>query len=231
MCPIRYLTWKDMLEELKEECWHVVNRKYIVPANPTAYAALKRFTLQKIGKAWRDHRCRLKSTHYIPHPRNKVRVKSIRPKGCIPKAWDVLVGHWYTDDTVIESEKSRDCRSKRDDLHTAGSCSYAVHATKKAKADGRPIERATLYSILYTCKDGSVVNPVVQERMDKMKELLANPSNQLKSSDISGSIAWSLDDVFAKVMGKERKGRIRGVGFGPRPSGQSSKSALTDIQI
>ena len=32
-------------------------------------------------------------------------------------------------------------------------------------------------------------------------------------------------------MGKERKGRIRGVGFGPSPSGRSSKSALTELQI
>ena len=63
-----------------------------------------------------------------------------------------------------------------------------------------------------------------------MKELLVEPSNQLQSSDISGSIAW-LDDVFAKVLGKERKGRIRGVEFGPSPSGWRSKSALTDIEI
>nr|POE62187.1 hypothetical protein CFP56_39515 [Quercus suber] len=53
---------------------------------------------------------------------------------------------------------------------------------------------------------------------DKTKELLADPSNQLQSSDSSGSITWSPNDVFAKVMGKERKGRIRGVGFGPSPS-------------
>ena len=39
------------------------------------------------------------------------------------------------------------------------------------------------------------------------------------------------DDVFAKVMGKEHKGRIRGVGFGPSPSGRSSKNAITDLQI
>ena len=64
-----------------------------------------------------------------------------------------------------------------------------------------------------------------------MKELLVDPKNQLQSSDRSGSIAWSTDDVFAKVMGKERKGRIRGVGFGPTPSGQSSKTAITDIEI
>ena len=52
-----------------------------------------------------------------------------------------------------------------------------------------------------------------------MKELLPDPSNQLQSDDTSGSIAWALDDVFAKVMGKERKCCIRGVGFGLSPSG------------
>ncbi|XP_075664319.1 uncharacterized protein LOC142633947 [Castanea sativa] len=45
MCPIRYLNWKDMPEELKKECWRVVERKYAVPTNPTAYVALKTFTL------------------------------------------------------------------------------------------------------------------------------------------------------------------------------------------
>ena len=66
---------------------------------------------------------------------------------------------------------------------------------------------------------------------DKMKELLAELLNQLQSSDISGSIAWEPDDMFAKVMGKERKGLIHGVGFSPSPSGRSSKSAITDLQI
>ena len=53
----------------------------------------------------------------------------------------------------------------------------------------------------------------------------------MQSSDTSESIAWSIDDVFAKVMGKERKGHIHGVGLGPTPSGQSSKTALTDSEI
>ena len=64
-----------------------------------------------------------------------------------------------------------------------------------------------------------------------MKELLVDPSNQLQSSDINGSIAWSTNDVFAKVMGKECKGHIHEVGFGPSPSGRSSKSTLMDIEI
>ncbi|XP_050275226.1 uncharacterized protein LOC126717498 isoform X3 [Quercus robur] len=63
------------------------------------------------------------------------------------------------------------------------------------------------------------------ETADKMRELLADSENHLQSSDTSGSIAWSRDDVFAKVMGKEHKGRIRGVGFGPTPSGQRKNGA------
>ena len=35
----------------------------------------------------------------------------------------------------------------------------------QAKADGHPIERAVLYSILHTRKDGSAVNEVVKEKM------------------------------------------------------------------
>ncbi|KAF3973315.1 hypothetical protein CMV_003251 [Castanea mollissima] len=100
MCPIRYLNWKNMPEELKEECWRVVERKYSVPVNPIAYAALKAFTLQKIGKPWRDRKSRMKKRHYIPHSRNKTRVKNNPPKGCIPEDWDILVDHWYTDDAV-----------------------------------------------------------------------------------------------------------------------------------
>ncbi|KAK9996699.1 hypothetical protein SO802_021385 [Lithocarpus litseifolius] len=188
-----------MPEENKEECWRLVERKYCVLVNPVAYVTLKRFTLQKIGKAWRDHKSRLKKQHYIPNSRNKARVKSNGPKGCISQDWDILVDHWYTDDAM-------------------------------AKMDGRPVECSVLYPILHTRKDGFVVNPVVAAKIDKMKELLADSSNQLQSSNTTNSIAWAPDDVFAKVMGKECKGRIRGVGFGPSPSGRSSKSALTDIE-
>nr|POE70816.1 hypothetical protein CFP56_45452 [Quercus suber] len=156
MCPIKYLDWKTMPKELKEECWRTVK---------------------------------------------------------------------------TESDKNKDRRSKQDDIYTGGSCGYAMHAAKKAKTDGHPVERAVLFQILHTRKDGSAVNPVMKEKMEKMKELLVDPKNQLQSSDTSGSIAWSTDDVFAKVMGKERKGHIRGVGFGPTPSGQSSKTALMDNEI
>ena len=35
----------------------------------------------------------------------------------------------------------------------------------QAKTDGHPVERAVLYPILHTRKDGSAVNPVVKAKM------------------------------------------------------------------
>ncbi|KAK9993486.1 hypothetical protein SO802_023189 [Lithocarpus litseifolius] len=140
-------------------------RKYCVPLNTIAYATLKRFILQKIGKTWRDHKSRMKKQHYIPDSRNKARVKNNGPRGCISQDWDILVDHWYTDDAVIESENNKEHHSKQDDVHIDGSCNYVVHAAKKAKTDGRPVERSVLYQILHTRKDGSAVNPVVKAKM------------------------------------------------------------------
>ena len=52
-----------------------------------------------------------------------------------------------------------------------------------------------------------------------MNEIL-NKGGSLQGERNAG-ILWSIDDTFTQVMGKERCGRIRGVGFGPTPTRRS----------
>ena len=52
-----------------------------------------------------------------------------------------------------------------------------------------------------------------------MNEILNN-GGSLQGERHAG-ILWSTDDTFAQVMGKERCGRVRGVGSGPTPIGRS----------
>ena len=52
-----------------------------------------------------------------------------------------------------------------------------------------------------------------------MNEIL-NKGGSLQGERHVG-ILWSTDDAFARVMGKERCGRVLGVGFGPTPTGKS----------
>ena len=52
-----------------------------------------------------------------------------------------------------------------------------------------------------------------------MNEIL-NKGASLQGERHEG-ILWSIDDAFTQVMGKERCGRVQGVGFGPTPIGRS----------
>ena len=53
-----------------------------------------------------------------------------------------------------------------------------------------------------------------------MKHLMTEGS-QLRGNDIEAGILWQPDDAFAQVLGAERSGRVKGVGFGPTPSRKS----------
>ena len=56
-----------------------------------------------------------------------------------------------------------------------------------------------------------------------MKKLMTEGS-QLQGNDIDAGILWRPDDAFAQVLSAERGGRVRGVGFGPTPSGNRARS-------
>ncbi|KAL0003880.1 hypothetical protein SO802_011441 [Lithocarpus litseifolius] len=56
-----------------------------------------------------------------------------------------------------------------------------------------------------------------------MNQILTQEGRSLRGEHGEG-ILWSKNDVFAQVMGAERCGRLRGVGFGPTPSGRSGSN-------
>ncbi|KAK9990543.1 hypothetical protein SO802_025528 [Lithocarpus litseifolius] len=96
---------------------------------------------------------------------------------------------------------------------------YWFDPDTQAKESGQAVERATVFLKVYCTKDGSPVSNTVKEKIDKMTEILDNGCT-LQGERREG-ILWAKDDAFAQVMGAERSGRVRGVGFGPTPSGRS----------
>ena len=57
-----------------------------------------------------------------------------------------------------------------------------------------------------------------------MEALLRQEGVRLQGEPSSG-ILWSPNDVYAQVFGRERSGRVRGVGLGITPSGRSATNA------
>ena len=62
-----------------------------------------------------------------------------------------------------------------------------------------------------------------------MTEIL-NKGGSLQEERREGILS-SKDDVFAQVMGAERCGRVRGVDFGPTPSGRSGSNLPCYIHL
>ena len=60
---------------------------------------------------------------------------------------------------------------------------------------------------------------------------MSESSNRVQSSDLTGSIAWALDDVYVQVFGNERNGRVQGVGFSLTPSMHPAKSTPAIAQV
>ena len=48
--------------------------------------------------------------------------------------------------------------------------------------------------------------------------------SQLRGNNIEAGILWQPDDAFGQVIDAERGGHVRGVGFGPTPSGNRARS-------
>ena len=61
--------------------------------------------------------------------------------------------------------------------------------------------------------------------------MLSESSNRVQLFDLTGSITWALDDVYAQVFGNEHNGHVRGVGFGPTPSMHPSKNTPAMAQV
>ena len=61
-----------------------------------------------------------------------------------------------------------------------------------------------------------------------MQELLNAGTQLIGESSHSGGVLWAPDNAYAQVMGQERHGCVRGVGFGPTPFGRKAKDVLSN---
>ncbi|XP_028193667.1 uncharacterized protein LOC114379240 isoform X1 [Glycine soja] len=115
-------------------------------------------------------------------------------------------------------------RSKYEDLHCMGTNNLPrrIHEMT-TKAKGVQPSRAEIYIDTRTQKDGSIVTEkaaiVIDERKKKMVE--AESSQNLQSTQDSTN--WT-NDIYSKVKGPEKRGRVRCLGKLPHQASSSQSS-------
>uniref|UniRef100_A0A2N9GXR1 Uncharacterized protein n=1 Tax=Fagus sylvatica TaxID=28930 RepID=A0A2N9GXR1_FAGSY len=167
---------------------------------------------------WRDRKWRMKGDKFKKNG-NPTHVVAAAPPHVDKVDFATLVTYWYSKDGQDLSDKNKKSCSFQKETHTTGSKSYASHVEemKEERGVNVPIERAELYEKFYTHKDGTPVNDDAAKNIQRMNELMSDPSTQLDCTSSSGSIAWAPNDVYSQVKGPEHSGRVRGLGFGPTP--------------
>ncbi|KAB1205852.1 hypothetical protein CJ030_MR7G027963 [Morella rubra] len=168
---------------------------------------VKRWFIKDLGEKWRNYKCSLKHK-FFNEAFTPQHVKS-------------------------RSEAGKQSRSLQTSVHATGSKSFACHAHELEKEKQVPIDRTELYKAVYSCSDGSPMNPDVAEKIRRIEEIELNDptsSQTLSQSRMGSNISWSPSDRYAQVMGPERHGRIRGIGLGPTPSSHPTNPNIISTQ-
>ncbi|XP_077221391.1 uncharacterized protein LOC143855090 [Tasmannia lanceolata] len=193
--PIDEVDWRKVPNESKEDMWDIIQEHYHV------HEMNKVWALSNLGKKWRDWKCHLKRTYFDPNlPCTEDRV--------IESQWSNLCNHWRSPLGQKRSETNKANRSKQLTTHTAGTKSFA----RIRHEEGQDLSRVEMFRRTHTKKDGRPVDSASEALMEKFLEY-ETQHPQSSANDIAAK-----DDVFAQVMGPERRGRVRMMGFGTNPT-------------
>nr|CAD1820571.1 unnamed protein product [Ananas comosus var. bracteatus] len=105
--------------------------------------------------------------------------------------------------------------------HTAGTKSFARVAEEMRKDDPQKKEpqRAEVYLKTHVYKDGTFMDG---KTANDLKKKLIETS---EGSTSQGKVAWQ-GDPYSEIIGKDKRGYVRGVGLGPTPKDIFNSSCL-----
>ncbi|XP_074574073.1 uncharacterized protein LOC141830567 [Curcuma longa] len=198
--------WNDVNEDVKNRMWSCLQVNYNVEE------CEKKIIFQKLAKLWRDRKSKLQ---ILVREANTGQVASrnlniLKPEFMDQQQWELFVKRTLSPEFQEKSVKFRAMRENQDHIHTMSRRGYARLANimeKESPAD-TTITRSQVWIEGHKKKNGQ---PISQAIGDKIKEIEECPPEALNTTNIA-------DDAISLVFGKESRGRVRGMGFGVKPS-------------
>ncbi|XP_068498196.1 uncharacterized protein [Phaseolus vulgaris] len=227
LLPISFESWSSMPDTYKDTIWE---SKLKINED-----LAKRDVMFKIGKLWREYRCKLWNEFYDPLLSRNDLIKNI-PDGLSMEQWAIFVDYRLKPSTVKLCNRNRDIRKKQTIPHTGGAMPLSRRRDNLRIETGRNIDRAEMnilslpwvyivldyfglfWAILDVVFDyflhcfGNILS-LPQEKIDEL--MLQNPDT---ASDISPN------DPVGVILGKEHPGRVRGLSYGACPTLAFKKS-------
>ncbi|XP_012846311.1 PREDICTED: uncharacterized protein LOC105966291 [Erythranthe guttata] len=178
-------------------------------------------TLMNLAKSWRNWKNRVKANYFDPDlslEENMRKRPDTEDERVLPDQWKNAVIYWSSDKSKMISAKNKVSRSNKSMHHTTGKRSFAQVRERMKESEAsvdedetgdNPIingpSRTDLFLKCYT-RNGESSNPSVVNCLRKMKDLISELP--------SGAKDIGPDDIFSRVVGQDKPGRVRMFGRG-----------------
>ncbi|XP_010243782.1 PREDICTED: uncharacterized protein LOC104587759 [Nelumbo nucifera] len=191
--------------ETKKDIWKLIKKKFKVNDD------MKDYTMKSLGKKWRDWKSNLNKKYYDPDPDSVDALPIEQLENRVDAhQWRNLVQFWRSEKGTTRSITNKANHSKQTINHTAGAKSFArVHEELKIEREA-DVSRTDVFYATHRKKDGTLVDPRSGSLMEEMQNCMSQEEDTQNEGSEQGH-----DDVYAHVMGQERRGRVRGIGLGP----------------
>ncbi|RYR17388.1 hypothetical protein Ahy_B03g062152 [Arachis hypogaea] len=219
--PICRKSWHQITtkDKVYNECV-----KQIFHFDEDSEGIIKKNILKSMGKAWKETRLRLYDRFYEPTFTTDQNLEN-RPPGIDREHWRWFLDYRAEPETKEKCRKNAENRSKQQYTHTGGSKSFARRMEEESEEQGRIVGRGELWIKVHKKKDGSYMNDEARAIGERIEEI--------EQQDESARML-SQNDSIAQIFGKEKPGRVRGMGFGPTPSqlfGPNSHAPVNGVQL
>ncbi|KAH7844644.1 hypothetical protein Vadar_030181 [Vaccinium darrowii] len=200
--PLHYISWHKMPVVYKNDMLALVLQKFDISLGH------KKLIFKSISKKWRNWKATVKRTNFDPDLSIEEQIHS-PPDRVQADQWKELVMFWLGDGKKI-SDKNKSSRADQTLIYKMGKTPLAVVRDTEAKKLSHEPSRVHMFLTCLT-KNGDVSNEELGKKIEEMREL----SNQVPEGELDST---GPNDVFAKVMGKEKSGSVRMYGLGVCPS-------------
>ncbi|KAL0920042.1 hypothetical protein M5K25_009148 [Dendrobium thyrsiflorum] len=154
----------------------------------------------------------IKSWDKMPKSLKENMLELVQEKFEIPRGSDIWVlqsigKKWRNWKADCISERNKKSRLKKSLMHITGKRSFGQVREDQEKSIGHSPTRIEMFEKYYT-KEGITNSIEASEAVEKMKEIRSQTS---QTTDVGR------DDIFSKVLGNDKVGRVRMYGFGVTP--------------
>ncbi|CAE5962892.1 unnamed protein product [Arabidopsis arenosa] len=199
--PVLLDDWRHLSDQTRDTLWEEIQGRFNLTEDWQKDCVFK-----QMGYVWRASKSKL--TAKVRAVKSKAQLLKLKPSNIDSvSAWNAWVKNRNTSAFKEISEKYRKLRQAQIPHTTSRKgMNRLAHEMKKKSSNPKLVTRSKVWVAGHTHSDGRPVRPEFAETIEKIKSI---------DSEMGSSSTTNLkEDAVSQVLGKDKPGRLRGMGRG-----------------